>query len=146
MTPLSPQAFTVKTQAGDERTYVLHKFDAISGREIVAKYPMSSVPKLGDYAVNEETMFKLMAFVAVDLDSKMQFLTTKALITNHIPDWETLARIEWAMLEYNTSFFGDGKTLATFAGIGETLKAWITSILTASLAASSERTRPPSTN
>lgn len=108
---LQPKDLTVTTQAGEERTFILSKFPAIAGREIVAKYPLSAMPKLGDYAVNEETMLKLMAYVGVpqDGDRPPLRLTTRALIDNHIPDWETLARVEVAMMEYNVSFFGNGK-------------------------------------
>ncbi len=126
-----PQSFTVKDQKGVEHTYQLGKWPAIAGREIVAKYPLSALPKLGEYAVNEETMLKLMAFVGVETGpDTTQLLTTRALVDSHIPDWETLAKVEWASFEYNTSFFGPGKTLPSFANFGQTLKAWITSTLT----------------
>lgn len=107
---LQPKEVTIETQAGDKRVYVLSKFPAIQGREIIAKYPLSAMPKLGDYAVNEETMLKLMAFVGVPRDNGEPLrLTTRALIDNHVPEWETLARIEIAMMEYNVSFFANGK-------------------------------------
>lgn len=108
---LQPKEIRVMTQAGDERVYILSKLPAIAGREIVAKYPLSAMPKLGDYAVNEETMLKLMAYVGVPMGEGKDPLrmTTRALVDNHVPDWETLARIEVAMMEYNVSFFGNGK-------------------------------------
>lgn len=126
---LEPKELTVKTQSGDERTYILHKFPAISGREIIAKYPLSGMPKLGDYKVNEETMFKLMAFVK----SGDVALTTQALIENHIPDWETLARIEVAMIEYNCSFFQNGKISTFLDGLKANALKSISSMLTDSL-------------
>jgi hypothetical protein len=55
-------------------------------------------------------MLKLMGYVALPrAEGEPLKLTTRALIDNHIPDWETLARIEVAMMEYNVSFFGNGK-------------------------------------
>ena len=77
------------------------------GREIVAKYPVSALPKLGDYAVNEEVMLKLMSFVAVQVGESQQRLSSRAMINNHVPDFETLAKIEMKMMEYNCSFFRD---------------------------------------
>ena len=67
---IEPKEITVETQKGEKRVYILSKFPAVQGREIIAKYPLSAMPKLGDYAVNEETMLKLMAFVAVPREGK----------------------------------------------------------------------------
>jgi hypothetical protein len=119
---IQPKEITIETQGGASRTFILSKFPAIQGREIIAKYPLSAMPKLGDYAVNEETMLKLMAFVAVPQDGNPPLaLTTRALIDNHCGDWETLAKIEVAMMEYNVSFFGNGKGSTFLEAI--TLKA-----------------------
>ena len=97
---LQPKEYSVKTQAGDEKVYILSKFPVVAGREIVAKYPLSGMPKLGDYQVNEETMLKLMAYVAVPgANGEPLKLTTRALVDNHVPDWETLAKLEIAMME-----------------------------------------------
>jgi hypothetical protein len=101
---IQPKEITVKTQDGIEKTYIISKFPAIQGREIIAKYPLSAMPKLGDYEVNEETMLKLMCFVAVPNGTDTLALSTRALVDNHFPDWETLARVEVAMMEYNVSF------------------------------------------
>jgi hypothetical protein len=101
---IQPKEITVKTQDGVEKNYIISKFPAIQGREIIAKNPLSAMPKLGDYEVNEETMLKLMCFVAVPNGTDTLALSTRALVDNHFPDWETLARVEVAMMEYNVSF------------------------------------------
>jgi hypothetical protein len=145
---LEPKSIEIKTQAGVTRTYMLSKFPAVAGREIVAKYPLSGMPKLGDYAVNEETMLKLMGFVGAVPPSGGDPipLTTRALVDNHVPDWETLARIEIAMMEYNVSFFGNGRASGFFEGIAQKLPASLTKILTDSLRQLSEKNKPHSTN
>lgn len=142
---LEPKPFTVQSQSKGERTYVLSKFPAIAGREIVAKYPVSLMPKLGDYEVNEATMLKLMSYVGVEREAGGEPLTLSnmTLVNNHVPDWETLARIEWAMIEYNTSFFGQGPGSTSFGDFGPKLKAWITSTLTDLLAQSSAKAKRP---
>ncbi|MGJ0509061.1 MAG: hypothetical protein ACR652_18460 [Methylocystis sp.] len=145
---LEPKSIEVQTQAGVTRTYTISKFPAVAGREIVAKYPLSGMPKLGDYAVNEETMLKLMAFVAATPPSggdPVQ-LTTRALVDNHVPDWETLAKLEIAMMEYNVSFFGNGRASGFFEGIAQKLPALLTKILTDSLRQLSEKNKQRSTN
>jgi hypothetical protein len=132
---LQPKEIEIPTQAGGKLAVTLSKFPAIAGREIIAKYPLTAMPKLGDYAVNEETMLKLMAYVAVTpagSDKPLQ-LTTRALVDNHVPEWETLARIEVAMMEYNVSFFGNGRALGSFEGIAQKAVAWIVRTLTDSL-------------
>jgi hypothetical protein len=42
---LYPKPLELRTAAGDEKTFVLHKFPATVGREIVAKYPVANLPK-----------------------------------------------------------------------------------------------------
>ncbi len=143
---LEPKELTVTDQSGKTRSYLLSKFTALEGREIIAKYPLSSVPKLGDYAVNEEVMLKLMGFVAVQTGDVTIRLTTRALVNNHVPDWETLARIEVAMIEYNCSFFLREKISTFFGNIAQTIPQKITEILTASLGQSLQTGKPPSTN
>jgi hypothetical protein len=145
---LEPKDETITGPDGVERTFVFSKFPAVLGREIVAKYPVSTMPKIGDYEVSEATMLKLMSCVAArpDPDKPPIRLSTRALVDNHTHDWETLARIEIGMMEYNCSFFGNGKSLDFFAKFAETVKVWISSTLTDLLAASSVAAKPPSTN
>lgn len=141
---LEPKEITVKTQAGIEKTFIISKFPAVAGREIVAKYPLSAMPKLGEYQVNEETMLKLMAYVAIPSDTGVPLqLTTRALVDNHVPEWETLAKLELEMMGYNCSFFGDGRASNLFEGIAQKLPALITKILTDSLQQLSAKSKQP---
>lgn len=141
---LEPKEITVETQKGENRAYILSKFPAVQGREIIAKYPLSAMPKLGDYAVNEETMLKLMAFVAVPRDSGEPLpLSTRALVDNHVPDWETLARIEFAMMEYNVSFFGNGKGSTFLEAITKKAQAFLSQTLMDLSGQSSRKEKQP---
>lgn len=144
---IEPKDASVTTQKDDARNYVFSKFPAVSGREIAAKYPLSNMPSVGDYGVSEDTMLKLMCYVAVRLDGgQLLPLTTKALVNNHVPDWETLVKIEGGMLEYNTSFFSNGKASIFLVGLGQAAKSWVTSTLTDLLAQSSRPAKRRSTN
>jgi hypothetical protein len=143
---IDPQDFEI-----DGKVYILSKFPAIAGREIVAKYPISSLPKLGEYAVNEETMIKLMAYVGVYTTpdrnpERILRLTSRALIDNHVSGWEILAKIEMAMLEYNCSFFQNGRVSNLLRDFAQKLPALISKILTDSLGQLSPREKPPTTN
>lgn len=90
--------------------YVLSKFPATVGREIILQYPTSALPKVGDYNTNEALMLKIMSYVGVVTEASdvPLMLRTRALIDNHVPDAETLMKLEWAMLNHNFSFFGNG--------------------------------------
>jgi hypothetical protein len=144
---LEPKPITIKNPDGTESSFTLSKFPAVAGREIVVKYPLSAVPgKLGDYAVNEETMLKLMAFVAVETANGQIQLTTRALIDNHVKSWETLGKLEIAMMEYNCSFFANGRVSTFFDGIAQKLPTLIQKILTDSFRQLSEKNKPPSTS
>lgn len=131
---LHPHEFPVTLADGTTKTYLLSKFPAIAGREIIAKYPLSSMPKLGDYEVNQETMLKLMQYVAVPIEGADPMrLMTAALVDNHIPDWETLAKIEVAMMEYNCSFFANGALQSFIDLLLEKAAPLLSQILTNSL-------------
>ena len=142
---IQPKEITVKTGEGEKREYIISKFPAIAGREIIAKYPVSAMPKLGDYDVNEATMLKLMGYVAVKIDGgDPVMLSTKSLVDNHVPDWEALARIEIEIMGYNCSFFRDGKISNFFDIIKANAKQLISSTLTDSLAPLFQRNKQPS--
>lgn len=144
---LEEKEITIKTQAGTDKKYIISKFPAIAGREIIAKYPLSGLPKLGDYQINEETMLKLMSFVqAKTKDGGQIALTTTALIDNHVPDWETLARIEIEMMGYNCSFFQQGKISNFLDTIKMNAEQSILSILTDLLERLSQQTKQHSKN
>lgn len=107
---IDPKNITVTDIDGNEHEFIISKVPATVGREIVATYPVSMVPKIGDYQVNETIMLKMMSYVAKVDDAGNQIqLKTRALVDNHCADWQVLAKLEMQMLEYNTSFFGNGK-------------------------------------
>ena len=125
------------------RTYLIGKWPAVAGREIIAGYPLTALPKIGEYKANEEIMLKLMAHVAVmQPNGEPLTLGSRALVDNHVPDWETLAKIEFAALERNCSFFRDGRLSGFLANAGRMARSWITQTLTASLAPLSRPASP----
>lgn len=141
-----PQEFT--GQDGQKYSYFLSKVPAIQAREIVTQYPLSALPKLGDYKRNEELMLKLMTYVGVEIgdDKKVQALTTRELVNNHVPDFEVLLRLEAAMIDYNCSFFTKGTGSTFFDLIEAKAKVLISAILTASSEQSSPTVKQPSKN
>lgn len=144
---LEPKSLELETPAG-VKTFVLHKFPAIAGREIVTQYPITALPKLGEYKANEAMLFKLMRFVGVQVDGRAEplMLTTPDLIDNHVGSWEVLARLEWAMIEYNCSFFGNGSNSDSFRALAERARPFLSQILTGLSERSSAQEPQPSTN
>jgi hypothetical protein len=131
----------------DGKIFILSKFPAVAGREIVANYSLSSLPKVGDYEVNAQMMHKLMSYVGIQNSSgqPLQLITT-SLIDNHVGGWETLAKIEMAMMEYNCSFFQQGKISTFLDSVVEKLPSLITKILTGLSPQSLPAEKPRSAN
>lgn len=145
---LEPKEVTLTTASGDEKTYIIHKFPAIAGREIVTQYPQSALPKIGDYKTNEALMLKMMAYVAVPMpDGRPPLvLSNRTLVDQHVPEFETLMRLEWALMEYNCSFFGKGRNSDFWIIFAQKGKQLITQILTDLQAPSSPKAAPPTSN
>lgn len=144
---IEPVERTFDLAGGGQKTFTLHKFDALAGREIITQYPISGLPKIGEYKVNEDIVVKLMAFVGVTTDAgPLLMLSSRDLIKNHVPEWETLAKIEWAMIEYNCSFFADGSVSSFLDDLLQKLPQLLSSMLTDLLEQSSEKSKLPSTS
>ena len=118
---IDPKEITINFE-GEELKFNISKFPATVGREIISKYPTSNMPKIGDYATSQDTMFKLMQYVERVYPDRVQALSSEALINNHDPSWEVLAQLEMKMIEYNCSFFKNGKVsdfLTKFKSLAE---------------------------
>lgn len=142
---IKPQDVEIKDCDGNVKTFIISRVPAIPMREVMAKYPVSNIPKLGEYQASKDVMKLLMSYVAVRVgegaDEREIQLTNEALINNHITDGEQLLRIEYAMLQYNTSFFGQGDLSTFLRGlIAKHLPSLIQTV-TDSLRASSPVTR-----
>lgn len=130
------------------KTYIISKFPAIIAREIIMNYPIANMPKVGNYAASEEIMLKLMKHVAVPRENgEPLVLSNRDLINNHVLDWETLVKLEWLEIEYNCSFFQNGKALDLLEKLpGFLAKLKITETLTGLSGKSSTADKQPSTN
>lgn len=142
-----PKEIQIPDQAGNNKTFKVHKFSAYDGREIVTQYPSSGAPKIGDYKRNEELSLKMMHYVSIaDEQGNEIVLVTKELVNNHTVDWETLGRLEIELMRYNCSFFQNGKASDFFTASIEQAKELITSMLTDLLGQSSQASKQQSEN
>lgn len=124
---LEPKEFEISG-----KTFVLSKFPATVGRELLVTYVPSGMPKVGDYNTNEALMLKIMSYVGVMVDGRDEplKLTTRQLVDNHVPDGETLMKLEMAMASYNFSFFGNGQLSGFLEQVTERLTGTLSKILT----------------
>lgn len=144
---IKAKEFVLEDEDGKKRTYILSNFDCVEGRRIFSQYPMSALPKIGDYEVNEQLMYRIMSHVGIVTPAGQRLrLETEALVKNHVPTTEMLGLIEMEMMKKNFSFFQNGKILGLFEklallftkSLSETLMQWSLQ--------SSMLTSPPSTN
>lgn len=140
---IKPKDVEIKDCDGNVKTFVISRVPAIPMRELMAKYPVSNIPKLGEYQASKDVMKLLMSFVAVRVGEDQQEirLINEALINNHVTDGEQLLRIEYAMLQYNTSFFGQGDLSTFLTGLIAKHLPLVIQTVTDSLAASSQGRR-----
>ncbi len=143
---IKPEELNITDPDGTERTYILSNFDAVNGREIITQYPMTGLPKAGDYPENKKLMNKLMSYVAVVVDDKKIRLETDALINNHVRNADTLLQIEMAMMVKNCSFFRDGRSLDFFDMLAQMFTKKLLEILTPSSEPSLQEEKQPSMN
>jgi hypothetical protein len=146
---LSPKETTILDGVGKERTFFLGKWPAFDGLEIISRLPGNiatlAVPKVSDYATVKELQLKIMKYVAVSLNGRLQPLSTQALIDNHAGDWKGLGRLLIAEVEYNNGFFPHETISGFFAEAFRTALAKLSETLTTSSAQSSEKSSPLST-
>lgn len=136
------------------KTFVISEYPSTVGREIMAKYPTANLPKLGDYAVSEEVMMLNVSHAAFRVvvpgahETRLVRLTNKTLINTYTGNWETLAKLEKALLEYNCTFLQDGAIgiIELILSIAQKYKSKISKFATDLSAASSPADKPPSTN
>lgn len=143
---IKPKEVVLKDSDGVEKTFTISKIPAVDARKVLAMYPVANMPKVGDYAVSEEAMYLMLKYVAVDIDGRIQQLTSRALIDNHVTDGEQLVRLELAMLGYNTSFFQHGGNSDFFAAIVRKYLPLVIQTAMDSLPQSLRRATQPSQN
>lgn len=144
---LKPKPFSLNDMDGNPVNVVLSRFPMTAGRRILCTYPISALPKIGNYDENEKAMELLMSFVAViDKNDHAHRMITQALRDNHIPDAETCLRIEHAQLEYNSTFFQKGRLSNFFDECIQMFLAKIFATSTPSQQQSSEKNLQPSNN
>lgn len=91
--------------------YRILPMDVFDGRRIMHEYPMTMLPKIGDYKANEELFKILMRYVEVELAPNIwQKLDTDELIRQHVSAKDTIV-LEREVVDLTTGFFSSGKLM-----------------------------------
>lgn len=129
------------------KEYTLYKFPAWEGILIASRLPPSLIPKIGEFEVYKEVIAEILSYVGVTISpGNILKLSTSDLVNNHIEDWEHTFKLLMAMIEYNCSFFQDGRLSSSLDGITERLPAWISKILVLFAESSSPKEKQPLTS
>lgn len=138
---LKPKEITVVDIDGEEKKYIITRFPATAGMEILYKLPTAGIPKIGDFEVLKETRDDIFKYVYAVTDGGEIALTTKALIDNHVTDGTTAYKILGAMLSYNFHFLEQFSSGKFFGSISEKLLSTARSLLTEFSAQSSAKNK-----
>lgn len=133
---LKPKEVEIEDKVANEKNmYVISKipaFEAVSifDQELPALVVnMLNINKISKERIKELTL-DIMKYVAIKKDDRLIPLTTAALIDNHCPSFETINELLKQMINYNTSFFKDGKSLTFLQRLEALATEKITGILT----------------
>ena len=130
---LDPKEVIIEDKVKNEKkTFVISKIPAFQARTIMLNYVPTQLLNFNkDEAKVEEMIMKLLHYVGIKLkDGRVQRLETRDLINNHCPSFETIMQLEYQMIDYNTSFFKDGKGLTFLQRLEALATEKITEILT----------------
>lgn len=105
---IEPKSITLK-KSGE---FLISKLPCLVGREVLVKYPVSLVPKIGDYATSEEMCIRLMSFVEKVTPQRNIRLSDATLINQHVAPGGEIWLLEKEMLMYNFDFLEDGTASA----------------------------------
>lgn len=109
-----PKEIEAINSDGESKTFIIHKFFASDGEEILSALPSAAIPKMTDLGKLKESIGVIFKYVGVMVEGRDDplMLTTKALMDNHVEDVEQKLRILQQIIGYNFSFFqlGGGST------------------------------------
>lgn len=146
---MNPKTVFVEDREGNKLGFIVGQFPAIAGREIAAKYPTSIAAlakqwEENQYEENEKIMLKALSYVErITPDGGTIRLVTAALVDNHVPDAESLMRLEKELLQHNFSFFEKFLSSAFSGNMLQNFVKLIMSTLTLSLQQSSNQEKRP---
>ncbi len=91
-------------------TFIISKMPCTVAQEVLFKLPTGLMPFIKDFNQSQEMAFKMLWYCLRCYSDKEPIqLTSKALIDAHVPDFDTLIKLEKECVSYNFDFFQGGK-------------------------------------
>lgn len=93
--------------------FIISKMPCTVAQEVIFKLPTGLIPLISQFSQSEEMALKMLSYcerVYADGQSNVR-LISKALVDNHVPDFDTLIKLENECLQFNFDFFAQGKVL-----------------------------------
>lgn len=115
---IKPKNISIIDIDGKSREFILHRVPPLIGRRIALQIVQSLLPKKfgGQYSLSEELSSLLLSYVSIKIGSLEDVpLDSELLIDNHVGDFQTLLKLEYAMIKYNTHFDLDANPLVKSA-------------------------------
>lgn len=111
--------------------FIISKMPCTVAQEVVFNLPGGLIPVLSDFTKAEEQAFKMLSYCErVYTDGHSVPLISKAIIDNHVPNFDTLIKLEHECLQYNYDFFGNGRALDFLNKAVSLAKSNVSEILT----------------
>lgn len=132
---IKPKEIELKDLDGDTHKFIISRFNALDGYELISNFPKTMFNKGGEsFKDHKEVLIKIFSHVeAFKQDGNTIRLTSEALINNHIPDYELLMKILKEVGTYNSSFLGNVSGLSIIDQIKTKLPTLAQKILMDSL-------------
>lgn len=91
--------------------FIISKMPCTVAQEVIVKLPAGFLPMINNFAQSQEMAFKMLSYCErVYEDGRSNApLISKEIIDNHVPDFDTLIKLETACINYNFDFFENGK-------------------------------------
>lgn len=90
--------------------FIISKMPCTVAQEVIVKLPAGFIPVINNFAQSQDMAFKMLSYCERVYDDKANVpLISKELIDNHVPDFNTLIKLETACINYNYDFFENGK-------------------------------------
>lgn len=130
---LEPKEIVIEDKvANATNTYIISKIPAFEAMGLMVQDLPALVLNInsGNRDKIEKFTLEVLSYVAIKKEGTEIKLSTKALIDNHCPSFETISLLLAQMIDYNTSFFRDGKSLSFLKRLEALATAKVTEILT----------------
>ena len=111
--------------------FVISKMPCTVAQEVLLRLPAGLLPLVKNFSQSEEMAFKMLSYCERCYEDKANVpLISKTVIDNHVPDFDTLIRLEQECIAYNYDFFQNGKVWTSLNKIVSLAESKASGILT----------------